>query len=182
MTRFAALLGVAALAGCQQADPRAATPDPPAPPPAAAPTGEIDFAGWPAATATPHFVTDVQYVLCASMGFEQSEFRRKQYADSKKRHGPHDRRSVVVRTNPAALAAFKAGTAPMPVGTTVVKEKWPEFKADAGYDPEHGDWEYVFVTLRPTHTVMRGKLAACANCHAVARDRDSLFRSYLAPK
>jgi hypothetical protein len=73
----------------------------------------------------------------------------------------------------------------------VVKEKYADelasgplheyaamLKREAGYDPDNGDWEYAYVTLAPDRKVVRGRLRECAGCHAAARDRDYLFRSY----
>jgi hypothetical protein len=111
-------------------------------------------------------------------------------------HGPHFKPAIVVRTNPEALDAFLAKQSPMPVGTVVLKEKHTtvsatdapnEFgamiKREAGYDPENGDWEYVFGTISPKVTVERGKLANCIACHsAYAKENDYLFRSYVPEK
>jgi hypothetical protein len=111
-------------------------------------------------------------------------------------NNPHFKPSIVVRTNPEALDAFLAKQSPMPVGTIVLKEKHTtvsatdaanEFgamiKREPGYDPENGDWEYVFGTISPKVAVERGKLANCIACHsAYAKERDYLFRSYVPEK
>lgn len=54
-------------------------------------------------------------------------------------------------------------------------------KREAGYDPGGGDWEYAYVSLVPEREVSRGRMARCANCHASAKSRDYLFRSYGDP-
>jgi hypothetical protein len=95
------------------------------------------------------------------------------------------------RNVPDAIAAFRSGK-PLPAGAVVVKEKYMNssalsqlneyaamIKRKAGYDPSGGDWEYAYVTLHPKRKVSQGRLAECAGCHASAKDRDYLFRSYL---
>lgn len=148
-----------------------------------------DFSGWPTATAKPYRIDAGLYFFCAPPTPE----RQKRLEAEQKRHGPHHRPSIVVRTNPAAIGAFRAGR-PMPAGAVVVKEKhWGEeatgppveyaamVKRDAGYDPDHGDWEYVHVVAQPERQVTRGRLESCINCHATMRDKDYLFRTYLQP-
>ena len=101
--------------------------------------------------------------------------------------GPHGERTILVRTNPEAIDSVQERHAPLPVGTVVVKEKHASETADGppneygamvqrepGYDPEHGDWEYVYVTRKPVLMITRGKLASCIDCHAKARDKDYL--------
>jgi hypothetical protein len=106
--------------------------------------------------------------------------------------GPHWKPSIVVRTNPTALNAFVDKQSPMPVGSIVLKEKHEEddaadppnefgamIKREAGYDPDFGDWEYVYGTVSPL-SLKRGKLTNCIVCHsAYAKTTDYLFRSYL---
>jgi hypothetical protein len=107
-----------------------------------------------------------------------------------KAHGPHAKHFIVVRVSPDAVAEFREGR-PLPTGAVVVKEKYADavaagplqeyavmVKREAGYDPGAGDWEYAYVTLTPVRVVSRGRLRECAGCHASARERDYLFRSY----
>jgi hypothetical protein len=95
-----------------------------------------------------------------------------------------------VRVSPEAIAPFREGKR-LPTGAVVVKEKYADelasgplyayavmVKREAGYYPEGGDWEYEYVTLVPERKVARGQLTDCAACHASAKDRDYLFRSY----
>ena len=94
----------------------------------------------------------------------------------------------MVRTNPEAMEAFKARKV-MPVGSVIVKEKLSYehkmmsygamIKREAGYDPEHGDWEYMYVDLQPERKVTRGKIESCINCHRIKHEQDYLFRPYL---
>jgi hypothetical protein len=173
------LLAAAAVAGC---GPTAA--DPPA-----ADEG-IDFAGWPAATDRPHLVTPAAYFYCAPPPPPD----RRVTVDPAD-HGPHFQPAIVVRTGPAVIDLFRAGRSPLPVGAVVVKEKYDDpgangppaayaamVKREPGYDPAHGDWEYVYATARPEKTFARGKLASCIECHARASETDYLFRTYLPAK
>jgi hypothetical protein len=84
----------------------------------------------------------------------------------------------------------KDRAATMPAGATVVKVKWwveegephayaAMIKREPGYDPAHGDWEYVYETFGEAAKVERGKLENCIACHKLAKDRDYLFRDYL---
>jgi hypothetical protein len=168
----ALLLAVAMLPGCQRLKPPA---DPALVEPA-------EFSTWPSVTPRPIPVGLHLWRYCAAMPPAQEAEAR--------RHGPHMGYSIVVRVSPEAAAAFREGK-PLPAGAVVVKEKYADeaasgplrayalmIKRQAGYDPEGGDWEYAFVNLAPERKMSRGRLAKCAGCHASARDRDYLFRSY----
>jgi hypothetical protein len=184
------LLAAAVVVGCQQPAPE------PEPPPAASelprapapsPGVGIRFEYWPTATERPIPIDPAFFADCAPytyVGQEQEAGR--------KRHGPHHAPSIVVRVNPEAIEAFRAGLAPLPAGTTVVKEKHPDLaaknppaeygamiKREPGYDAAHGDWEYVFVTRGAEKMVTRGRIESCIDCHAHVKEKDYLFRTYL---
>lgn len=157
------------------------------PPPsqAPAPPAEPDFTSWPSVTDRPVPVNAQFAAMCRAAIPDDGR--------EAKRHGPHFKPAIVVRVNPEAVAAFKAGR-PLPVGTTVVKEKHHDreakgppteygamIKRAAGYDPPHGDWEYLYVVTTPDQKVTRGKLGSCIDCHANRADNDYLFRDYLPP-
>lgn len=55
-------------------------------------------------------------------------------------------------------------------------------KREPGYDPQHGDWEYLYVVQKPEKKVTRGRLESCIKCHWQAKDRDYVFRNYLPRK
>jgi hypothetical protein len=126
------------------------------------------------------------WVLCRNRTPEES-----QKADAEaKAHGPHAKYSIVVRVSPEAITLFREGQ-PLPTEAVVVKEKYMGLpplgqlhgyavmtKRHAGYFPEGGDWEYEYVTVVPKRKETRGRLANCAACHASAKERDFLFRSY----
>jgi cytochrome P460 len=187
MKRLVALVAVS-LAGCHQpvldqdGEAGAATlPEAPLPSPGV----EIDFAKWPTATDQPIPVALANVYYCAAPAGPQIEAQRKL-------HGPHYQPAIVVRVNPEAIHAFKAMAAPMPVGTTIVKEKHNDLvangppaefgamiKREPGYDPAHGDWEYLYVTSTPEKQVTRGRLQSCIDCHKSMKEKDYLYRSYL---
>ena len=52
-------------------------------------------------------------------------------------------------------------------------------KREAGYDPAHGDWEYVYGEYGDGGRVQRGRLQSCIACHSKAAAQDYLFRTYL---
>jgi hypothetical protein len=105
--------------------------------------------------------------------------------------GPHAAYSIVVRVSPDGVDAYREGR-PLPRGAVVVKEKYANAsgsgpmqayalmtKREEGFDPAGGDWEYAFVGLSDGRaSTARGRLPGCAGCHASARERDYLFRSY----
>ena len=49
-------------------------------------------------------------------------------------------------------------------------------KRPAGYDPEHGDWEYFYFE-QPTK-IEHGRIASCVQCHAAAKSSDFIFGSW----
>ncbi len=146
-----------------------------------------DYTGWPKVTEKPFPIALQFYYFCRAPSPEQIQ----QQKDLEKLHGPHAKASIIVRVNPIGLAQFKAGQ-PVPVGTMVVKEKYPDYSPDAtpaavaamikhepGYDPEHGDWEYAYEQFSPEHKMSRGKIESCIECHKGTRSTDYLFRPYL---
>ena len=177
------LLIVIGPAGCQQAPPAATDP---------ALCEPNTFSAWPSVTDKPVVIGQELWLFCRSPTPEEIREREA----NAKNHGPHASHSIVVRVNPEAITAFREGR-PLPVGATVVKEKYISglgaeshqdlgplqeyavmIKREAGYDPSGGDWEYAYVKLAPERTVSRGRLPECAGCHASAKTRDYLFRSY----
>jgi hypothetical protein len=182
------------LVGCQPpSTPVAESPAAPVAetPPDSQPGSGIDFAGWPTATdhpvqVGPQFSADCRGPSPAELWLSEGGTTR---------HGPHFEHSIVVRVNPGAMEEFKAVDKPLPLGTTVVKEKHAGMfakgppaeygamiKREPGYDPPHGDWEYLYVVQKPEKKVIRGKLQNCIECHSHVKDRDYVFRTYLPGK
>jgi hypothetical protein len=170
-------LVVASLAGCQP-------PASPSPPPALAEPAV--FATWPRVTEAPVRVSPALAMLCSALPANAVRARGK----AAEPNGPHAEYAIVVRVSPDGIGAYREGR-PLPRGAVVVKEKYADASATgpmlayalmtkrtAGFDPAGGDWEYAFVTRGAEPEVARGRLAGCAGCHASARSRDYLFRSY----
>src|SRR5437868_1710204 len=114
-------------AGCRESVSQA----PPEPPTPAGPP--IDYASWPALTPEPVRVPEHLLRLCVR-------------PPEAERRGPHFAPAVKYYANPEAFAAVAAATGTVPVGTTVVKEKfWTDggpatavaamVKREVGYDP-----------------------------------------------
>jgi hypothetical protein len=193
MKRLLGLFALALFVGCQppaasEKGTESTPPDPTPQAPAPGTSADIDFAKWPTATDQPVRVDPQVFTYCR----ELSPAETQALEAARKRNGPHFAPSIVVRTNPEAIAAFKAAKAPLPAGTTIVKEKHIDreakeapyaygamIKREPGYDAEHGDWEYLYVVLTPEKTVTRGRLESCIDCHAHAKDKDYVFRTYL---
>lgn len=144
----------------------------------------IDYAGWPELTSKPYRVDPAAFSRCT--GPTPAEKERAE------RRSPHHAPAVRVYANSAAAAHLREGHGPLPVGAVVIKEKWWDEKAasphayaamikrDAGFDPDHGDWEYVYVTQgEDGRRVQRGRIASCVECHERAVKSDYLFRHYL---
>lgn len=113
------------------------------------------------------------------------------YEKSKFRSGPHYRALVHYHANSTATAALAKALKILPEGSVLLKEKlignWDDItkapavngiggmiKRAAGFDPEHGDWEYFYADKTTPFTM--GKLKNCAECHGKAKDDDHLFR------
>lgn len=124
---------------------------------------------------------------------------------ARQRAGPHAHTSVRIFMNEVAAGAFRDKTAKYPVGSVIVKEKQgleydnhrddrvagqkvPRtsdgvggmIKRAAGYDPEHGDWEYFYFE-DPTK-VEHGKIASCVECHRGASATDYVFGGWAVAK
>jgi hypothetical protein len=181
MRRRLTLYGFIAVAGCSASAPQSDSA-------LSSVEGDIDFVSWPSATSDARPINPIMDMTCEGAN---AEFKALMRAEEKRR-GPHYQPAVIIRTNPEAITNFKAGRSPMPAGTVVVKEKHQtEFawdppdeygamvKREAGYDPDHGDWEYLYVVRSPEKKVSRGRMQSCIDCHSIAKDTDYLFRTYL---
>ena len=191
---FVLLVVLVVLVGCQpRSAPVAETPATPAePPPASQPSADIEFSKWPTATDYPVKVAPQLAAACAAPSSAEGTWAS---GGGKKRHGPHFEHFIVVRVNPEATEEFKVVDKPLPVGTTIVKEKHTDvlakgplaeygamIKREPGYDPGRGDWEYLYVVQKSEKKVTRGRLELCIECHSHVKDRDYVFRTYLPGK
>jgi hypothetical protein len=180
------------------ADPPPQQPSPNAPhaqPKAQAPAipAPEAFRAWPYVYARENADAHLM-LLCKVPSQQELEAHAK---EEQARYGPHAQHAIAVRVNPEALDAYQT-TQPMPVGAVVVKEKWWGFspgglnadpkradldklpasteygmmiKREPGYDPAHGDWQYVYVEAGK---VTEGRLPSCIQCHSQFKARDYL--------
>ena len=131
--------------------------------------------------------------------------RQQAVDDARKRNGPHAHTSVRIFMNDGAADAFRDAAATYPVGSVIVKEKQGldydqvnddgelkrnaakttngvggMIKRPAGYDPEHGDWEYFY--FEDPAQVEHGKIASCVECHRGAAATDYVFGGWAAER
>jgi hypothetical protein len=188
------LIGVglllAALTGCQ------IDCDPPY-----RPKSGIDYHGWKSFSEEPIEVEPGFLSLCedriSQVDQQQAAREEKRRAAAREKNGPHVGAALRFFANEPAMAHLRDGkVGPLPAGAAIVKEKWGPgptadvkrvliayaamSKREPGYDPDHGDWEYVYVDLGDGgKRVQRGKLQSCIDCHARAAATDYLFRTHL---
>lgn len=112
------------------------------------------------------------------------------------KHGPHANYYLLIYMNDIASRAYRDSATPYPIGSVVVKKKTSDryavadnpkenrrwyglggmIKRPAGYDPEHGDWEYFY--FEKPSPVETGKIVSCVECHAKAKDRDYVYGNW----
>jgi hypothetical protein len=104
---------------------------------------------------------------------------------------PHAGAFIRVYVTPTSRSAF-VNRKPLPVGTTVVKEKFlsktgtiPELstvmvKRKAGFDSKNGNWQYYVLDASGTKILADKRLAYCQDCHRDQNAKDYLFRTYLS--
>jgi hypothetical protein len=138
----------------------------------------LEYQQLPSTTERPFRADPSQYELCAP-------------ADFGPKKGPHNTPALKMYLNELARSGLVDRTQAMPVGATIVKEKWPAedaakpvayaamVKRAAGYDPKHGDWEYVYAELEGKKRIVRGQIASCVACHEGAAKRDYVFGRHL---
>lgn len=128
------------------------------------------------------------FYLCYSPPIAQAA------AKARKRAGPHAMTTLRVFMNDSAAAAFLDSAKRYPARAVIIKEKrglydagknkfhdHPEtvlgvagmIKRAAGYDPEHGDWEYFYSD--EASKITQGKIASCIECHRQAAKSDYVF-------
>jgi hypothetical protein len=130
-------------------------------------------------TPEPVYVDPVLSMLCR--GLEPEDINA-----ARKASGPHALTAVRIYMSNSAAEVFGRSEARYPVGSIIVKEKdaWGEkgtshdgvggmIKRPAGYDPEHGDWEYFY--FESTEKIERGRIASCVQCHTGASGKDYVF-------
>jgi hypothetical protein len=172
------------------------------------------FRSWTRVTKTPFPMDEVASGLCRPtprlQDIENRIFAKHWDAYDNSIHGRRTRgwNYVHVYVNTAAREAIQPNGPKFPVGSVIVKEKFPGDwkggsvkndwrderlvlgnstvltvmrKHEAGFDPKNGDWEY-FVgdpkTLRLSTPDARA-LKTCQSCHALYKDRDFVTKTYL---
>lgn len=105
---------------------------------------------------------------------------------------PHRSAGLYVYTNAAAVAPMWDPFEKFPEGSLVVKSKFdpqqPEkvelftgmLKRAAGFDPEHGDWEYFTADGTLRRMTARGQLQECRACHTEFAATDHVSKLYAA--
>jgi len=141
-----------------------------------------EYKNWTPLMSVPKGVSGSLYTLCRAPMQDEDAFLA----------SPHVSHFINVRVNDVALATMKQETKPetkmvFPVGSVIVKEKLVE-KADAkpealgimikrekGFNPDGGDWEYVY--WKKTGEIFRGpeQTKHCQTCHVAKRNTDSVF-------
>jgi hypothetical protein len=106
----------------------------------------------------------------------------------------HGDRFCDVYISKSGEAAIRAGKAEYPIGTIVLKSKYPDEKRSKvelhtvmrkmpkGYWPNHGDWEFSVLDSDKKHVFARGRVESCANCHDAYAPTGYLTRTYLSNK
>lgn len=109
---------------------------------------------------------------------------------------PHGLRYMLCYVNDVGKAAMvaKNSNVVFPIGTVIVKEKLHSddpaskrllitamLKHSDGYNPEHGDWEYIVTNGEDLKLQARGKLDNCIKCHEHAKKTDYVNTRY-SPK
>lgn len=90
-----------------------------------------------------------------------------------------------------AKAPIESGKGRYGEGAVIVKAKLESAEAEgailytvmrkmaAGYDPEHGDWEYAVLDGTNNRVLSRGRIDSCIECHRHYADTDFVTRAYL---
>lgn len=103
---------------------------------------------------------------------------------------PHKDYYLRVYANKLAKKQMAAERPQFPEGSAIVKEKLPGktgepvlltamIKREPGYDPEHGDWEYLVLDGKTLKIQAQGRLKPCQSCHDSQKSEGYVFRSYL---
>ena len=107
---------------------------------------------------------------------------------------PHrsNKRYITVFVNGTGKDAMMKSAHPsFPEGSVIVKQKLltkdaktPELltvmvKRQKGLSPASGDWEYIVTDGNGKQIEAQGFLKNCQSCHALNKDTDYVFRSYL---
>lgn len=144
-----------------------------------------EYASWTPLLQSARNINLSLVLLCRTMTAEEQAYTR----------SDHAKYYVQVYVNPVGAAAIRQeGTRVFPKGTIIVKEKLAEdtrllkigtgpkpvglgimIKREKNFDPEGGDWEYLYVDEKGTVTRDHKQLEHCRACHSAQTERDAVF-------
>jgi hypothetical protein len=146
------------------------------------------FTNYSKITKEPVYVNPELAMLCRGASKEEVEAARTKF-------GPHANAAILIYMNPPAATAFGSNAATFPVGSVIIKQKkvlgyrengkWVNdlnngvggmVKRPAGYDPQHGDWEYFY--FEDPKKIESGRIASCVQCHDAAKEKDHVFGTW----
>ena len=96
--------------------------------------------------------------------------------------------AIHIYVTPTAAAAFKDSASRFPVGTVVLKQKFPTvnheeadfytgmLKREAGFNPACGDWEFFTMSGDRRAVTARGRIESCIDCHRQYAKTDFVTR------
>ncbi|MEP6754539.1 MAG: cytochrome P460 family protein [Chthonomonadales bacterium] len=154
----------------------------------------VDYKKWVKVTSKPHEIHSYTYLLCRSTSPEDLE---------KEKTNPHlsvtdmaslnNTKFIMVYVNKLGSVAMLQDKKPVyPVGSVIVKEKHPTAtsstpelltvmrKREKGFNPTHGDWEYITLDGASQKVTSAGKLQNCQKCHERWKSTDYVSREYLS--
>jgi len=167
--------------------------------PVSAVSGSTDSVEWVAGhyqelnsmTTEPVFVNPELARLCIGASKSMVE-------NAKEEHGPHAHSMVRIYMNDTAKSSFDGNGKSYPEGSVIVKVKerlpyWDKstdqreniliengvggmIKRSAGFDPDHGDWEYFY--FEDPSEIESGRIKNCVQCHHHARETDYVYGSW----
>ena len=147
------------------------------------------FTNYQQITKSVVYVNPELALLCRGASKEEVEAARLKF-------GPHANTGILIYMNDSAAKAFLTNGSAFPVGATIVKQKTIHgymdktgkrvhdanngvggmIKRPAGYDPEHGDWEYFY--FEDPKKIETGRVTSCVQCHSGAKDKDYVFGTW----
>jgi hypothetical protein len=146
------------------------------------------FTNYHQITKSTVFVNPELAALCIGVSSERMEKARIKF-------GPHANAGILIYMNEGAASAFGTNATVFPMGSVIVKQKqifgyWDEngksvngntgvggmVKRQAGYDPEHGDWEYFY--FEDVKKIESGRISSCVQCHSSAKNKDYVFGTW----
>jgi len=161
---------------------------------AAAPVAIADIA----ATYTSYRkVTDSDVYVNPELAMLCRGASREEVEAAKIKHGPHAHTAILVYMNEPAAQVFSRGDKVYPAGSVIVKQKrilgFYDYKSGknisraengvggmvkraAGYDPDHGDWEYFY--FEDKSKIQAGRIQSCVQCHEGAKSTDYVFGTW----